>query len=176
VEDVAGPRVTNVFPDDQAAGIPINTFIQFDVTDFETGVDINSLVLYVNNVRVIDGITGTIESTLSLDEKGYTVKYTPSSPFLYGDLIPVAMFINDSSANSNERFFSYSFTTEESLAPILLRRQPSACAVDIPVGSRVLVDVIDGGHGIDKDSVVVSVDDIDRTTEVEVEPIIRRDQ
>lgn len=175
VPDLAGPRVTNLVPADEATGVPLLGPIRFDVKDLENDVNLESLRLYVNNVLVEDGVTGTLETTRFENKKGYTVTYTPFEPWLYGDLIPVAVFVSDTSVNENETFFTYSFTTLESTAPRLINLAPSACTVGVPTGTHVSADVIDGGHGIDKDSIVFTVEEIERGGSIVLIPIVHRD-
>lgn len=175
VKDLAGPRISNLVPGDETSNFPINGTIQFDVEDFENDVNIDSLVLYVNGVRVVDGVTGTLDLVRFDNEKGYTVKYTPDEPFLYGDLIPVAIFISDTSINNNETFFTYSFTTSESIAPRLINIRPLPCATDVPVGTDISVDIIDGGHGFEVDSIVFTVNEVERTGSLLIIPVVHRD-
>jgi hypothetical protein len=176
VPDSAGPRVTNLVPGDEAVDVPISGSIQFDLEDFEVDVDVSSLLLYVNNIKAVNGVTGTLELTRLLNEKGYTVKYTHFDPWLYGDLIPVVLFVRDTSVNSNETFYSYSFTTIESTPPRLINLRPLACTIVIPVGTHVGLDIVDGGHGLDKSSIVFTVEDIERGGQIALIPIIHRDE
>ena len=175
VPDSAGPRVRNLIPADQATGFAVNGSIQFDLEDFESDVNIDSLVVYVNNVQMLSGDNATIQTFRLENQKGYTVRITPNEPWLYGDLIPVAIFVEDVAVSRNRTFFTYSFTTEESLAPRMINVRPLVCSIDIPVGTDVSVDVIDGGHGLDKDSLVFSIDEVERTGVIQLIPVIHRD-
>ncbi len=175
VQDLAAPRVYDLVPADEATGVPISGPIYFTVEDFENDVDIDSLVLYVNNIMVVDGENGTIIATRLSNEKGYIVQYTPEEPWLYGDLIPVAIFVSDTSANENEVFFTYSFMTLESAAPRLINISPAPCTIGVPTGTDVSIDVVGGGHGIDVGSITMTVEEIERNTGVTVIPIVHRD-
>lgn len=176
VKDLAPPRIINIVPSDGTEDVtPLGT-IQFELVDFESGVNIETLRLYVNNILIINGVNGTIVSTPRQDGLGYTVAYTTFEAWLYGDEIPVALFVKDNSPSTNELFHSYSFTVLESTSPRMININPAACDETVPTGTSVSVDVIDGGHGIDKDSVSVSVDDIERSGDVNVIPIVHRDE
>jgi len=174
VTDLAPPRITNLVPDHEAVDVPIQSNIQFDIVDFEQGVDISTLKLFVNNVRIVDGIHGQIE-TFALEDGGYTVKYSPAESWLYGDLIPVAIFVKDASAAHNERFFTYAFTTIGSLVPRLINLEPRACAVGVPTQTTIQADVIDGGHGFDPESLLFTVEEIERGNTILIIPIVHRD-
>ena len=176
VKDLAGPRVTGLVPPHGATNIAIDTTLQFEVEDFENGINIDSLVIFVNSVKVVHGETGILEVSQYKNKKGYTVRYTNNDPWLYGDLIPVSIFVQDSSKNDNETFFPYSFTTVDSTSPTLINTKPLACTVVVPVGTHVSVDIIDGGHGINKDSIVLSVEGIERGDQVILIPILHRDE
>lgn len=173
VPDLAGPRIRNLVPDNNVSSVSTDGPLQFDVVDFEKGVDVDSLILYVNNVEIINGVHGSIETTEITD--GYTIKYTPNEPWAYGDLVPVAIFIKDASINKNETFFTYSFTTTESSAPRLLNLDPDACSINVPVGKNIEFTVIGGGHGFNKKSLVFTVEGVNKSNLV-AEPIIHRDE
>lgn len=176
VKDLAPPRIINIVPSDGSEGIiPLGT-IQFELVDYESGINLETLKLYVNNILIIDGVHGTITSTAREDGLGYTVSYTTFEPWLYGDEIPVTVFVKDTSPSTNELFHSYSFTVLESTSPRMININPAACDDEIPTGTAVSVDVVDGGHGINKDSVSVSVDDIERSGDITVIPIVHRDE
>lgn len=175
VKDLAGPRVTGLVPVDGTTSIPVVGPLQFTVEDYENDVDIGNLSLYVNNVLIVSGDNGTIETTRLTSGRGYTVVFTPEESWLYGDLIPVAIFINDTSTNENETFFAYSFTTVESTAPRLINITPAPCTVGVPTGTDIIVDVIDGGHGLDPDSIVFTVEEIERGSTIQLIPIVHRD-
>jgi hypothetical protein len=175
VQDLSGPRVTDLVPADRATSVPIAGPIQFTIEDYENDVDLSSLNLYVNNVLIVDGENGSIETTRLTSDQGYTVVFTPEEPWLYGDLIPVAIFISDTSVNQNETFFAYSFTTVESTAPRLINITPAPCTVGVPTGTDISVDVIDGGHGLDPDSIVFTVEEIERGSTIQLIPIVHRD-
>jgi len=175
VEDLAGPRVLSLTPAHGSVDIPILGPLQFTLEDLENDVDISTLVIYVNDVLISNGVGGTVEITRLSNEKGYVVVVTPTEPWLYGDLIPVAIFVSDTSANANETFFSYSFTTLESTAPRLLNIEPPPCTIAAPVGTDISVDVIDGGHGFDVDTIVVTVEEKEVGSEIQLIPIVHRD-
>lgn len=174
VEDLAAPRVTGVVPANNTTGVPINGSIQFTVEDYENDVDIDTLSLFVNNVPVVDGVHGDLEVTRLDNLRGYVVRYSPYEEWLYGDVIPVAFFVKDTSVHSNELFYAFSFKTAESSPPVLIAYDPYPCANDIPTGKGVTVDIVDGGHGLDRNSIIFSTDEVDRVGSIILLPIIRR--
>ena len=176
VSDTSGPRVFNRVPSDEALNVPVENTVYFELEDYENDVDIGSLIMYVNNVKVADGETGTLVYERFQNEKGYAITYTHFEPWLYGDLIPVAIFIQDTAKFVNTTFHTYNFTTAQSTPPTLINLKPLACALAIPIGTHVSVDVIDGGHGLDKSSIVFTVEEIERSGQIALIPIIHRDE
>lgn len=172
VEDLAHPRIANKVPADDTFGVSIRGPIQFDVLDFESGVDLTTLRLYVNGFLVINGVNG--ELTVTEINDGYTVKFVPYEAWNYGDLIAVAIFVRDLSENHNELFEAFSFTTSESTPPEIINPVPESCAADVPVETNVQVDVIDGGHGLDTDTVKLEVNETEKPDILKI-PIIHRE-
>lgn len=174
VEDLAAPRVTEVVPVNNADEVPVNGSIQFTVEDYENDVDIDTLSLFVNNVPVVNGVHGGLEVTRLENLRGYTVRYSPYEEWLYGDVIPVAFFVKDTSVHGNELFYTFSFRTAESSPPVLVAYDPHPCARDVPTGKGITVDIVDGGHGLDRNSIIFSTDEVDRVGSIILLPIIRR--
>lgn len=175
VPDLAPPRILNLVPKHGATGVLISGPIRFDLEDFEGNVDISTLRMFVNNVRVVDGVTGSL--TIFETAPGrYTIDFSPNENWLYGDLIPVSVFVKDDSVHKNELFFSYSFTTEESQAPRILNPIPEPCEVQVPTNTNIQVDVVDGGGGLDDDSIVITVEDTERGNDITLIPIVHRDE
>ena len=156
VKDYIGPRISGLAPADNAVDISVSTCVQFDVRDYEVGVNLDTFELYINNIHIVnDDITFTELST----GDGYRVYYCPSDSFLYGDEIPVSVYVEDSSEEKNYLFHVYSFITESSLAPVFLDSEPAACRKYKPITVDVEADIVDGGHGLDGNSIILHVDD-----------------
>jgi len=170
VEDRVGPRVVDESPPDDSEGVLRSTTIQFDVLDSEAGVDISSLVLHVNSVLV-----ETSDPNLTILEiaGGYRVYYNPPTDFLYGDLIPVVVLVSDISANKNTTFFQWSFTTERSLAPLVLEMSPAPCSTGVQRIGNVSFEVLDAGGGLLKESITMGIESSTRDGVLLV-PIVRR--
>jgi len=165
--------VFDLTPGDLANYVPANNNLRFSVQDIESGVDIDSLILYVNNIKAP-------KDSLSVTEinngGGYAIVYTPVQDWLYGDLIPVSIFIKDKSKDANETYLSYSFTTIESASPRLINLRPLVCSVAVPTQSNISLDIVDGGHGLNKDSIVLTVDNVNQGGQILLIPIIHRDE
>ena len=170
VQDYLGPRFFSFSPQDGDIGVGVDTCISFVVRDYELGINISSLELYVNNV-FIPISSMSISETSSGD--GYSISFCPPEEFLYGDTIPVSIYVEDNSEEKNYSFYVYSFTTEESLAPNVISQDPRSCIGYVPVDYDVEVDVVDGGGGIDGESIVLIIDS--KPAVFRKEPIIYRE-
>jgi len=170
VKDFTGPRISNESPADNESGVLVDGCVVFDIRDYETSVNIDSLELYVNNI-FIEHTDLTITEVDTSD--GYSIRYCPSKPFLYGDDIAVSIYVEDLATEPNYVFHVYSFTTELSLPPVVVDNDPKACRKYKPITQDVSVDVVDGGHGLDKESIDMGV--ADETENPRLNPIIYRE-
>lgn len=170
VEDKAAPRILNQNPEDDETGIVVSSSILFDVVDYETGVDITSLELYVNNIYIERDDTNL---TIVEIDNGYRLQYQSPEAFLYGDVIPVVVRIRDSSTHENESFFIWSFTTEGSIPPILINQDPAPCQTNVERIKNISFEVIDGGHGVQRDSIKMGVNNM-TMDDVLIVPVVRR--
>lgn len=156
IPDLVGPRIIEVSPVDNQTGVGVDSCLQISLRDYEQTINIDTLDMYVNNQEVTaSGLTVTPLSSLD----GFNIRYCPPEDFLYGDEIPVSVYIEDVADPPNYLFHTYSFTTEESNAPKVVYMDPQPCRKLKPTTQDVEVDVVDGGHGLDEDSILFSVDD-----------------
>lgn len=172
VSDLRRPRIRNIVPLEDATGVSITSFIQFDLVDFENGVDISSFVLYVNGILAT---SEQIQITELINENGFRIRYNSNQIWLYGDLIGVAIFAKDNSAHKNELFYTFSFTTEESIPPALIFPSPTPCYINSSVLTDVELTIVDGGHGLDKNSIIITIDEQEPVGMAIVPIIYRKD-
>lgn len=168
VDDTIGPRIIWRYPSDDAVGVSIVSSIVFDVVDYETGVDIDALELYVNNLLV-----PAEQKQYIAIPGGFRVLYTPPMPFLYGDTIPVVVKVLDLSRARNLGFFVWSFTTEGSNPPVMLNMSPAPCETNVSRIRNISFEIIDGGHGLDASTITFGIDNYQRNG-VFIVPIIHR--
>lgn len=156
VQDYVGPRISGLSPADDDTDVSVTVCVQFDLRDYESSLNIDTLELYINNKHIQNSeITLTELST----GDGYRVYYCPPEPFLYGDEVPVSVYVEDSSEEQNYLFYVYSFVTESSLSPTVVSTEPMACRKYKPIDVDVEADLVDGGHGLDGNSIILHVDD-----------------
>jgi hypothetical protein len=170
VEDLVGPRILNKTPVDDTTDVAITTSIIFDVIDYEEGIDISSLKLYVNNKLI-----SSSDITITAISNGYRILYIPPVPFIYGDVIPIAVFITDLSERVNETFVTWSFTTVGSRSPTVINMEPSPCDVNVNRVGNISFEIVDDGHGIEEGSIVMGINN-EEQNDITIIPIIHRFQ
>jgi hypothetical protein len=168
LKDLVGPRISNVYPVDNTVDVDVDTCISFDILDFEMGVNINSLELYINNVEIP-------QASMTIDElnKGYSISYCTTTSYLYGDVIPVSVYVEDSSPDKNSLFHVFSFTTKESDKPLFIDSTPREFSDNVTIETDVGVVVSDGGSGINPDSTFIEIDGVKQEEATRL-PIIYR--
>lgn len=156
VQDYVGPRISGLSPADDDTDVSVTVCVQFDLRDYESNLNIDTLELYINNKHIQNSELTLTE--LSMGD-GYRAYYCPPEPFLYGDEVPVSVYVEDSSEEQNYLFYVYSFVTESSLSPTVVSTEPMACRKYKPIDADVEADLVDGGHGLDGNSIILHVDD-----------------
>jgi hypothetical protein len=157
VKDIIGPRVSLISPADDDQGVSVSSCILFTLRDYEEGININTLELYVNN-RLIS-LSSLVYTEVDTQD-GYSITYCPTEDFLFGDEIPVSIYVEDMAEVPNLLFYVYSFNTEESKEPVVVGHIPVSCKTTVCTTQDVEVLVVDGGSGLNKESITLIVDDV----------------
>ncbi|MFC1517203.1 choice-of-anchor Q domain-containing protein [Candidatus Margulisiibacteriota bacterium] len=148
VEDTTPPAIANRNPDSGASDVPTNSSIAFTISDSETGVSIDSLIVSVNGELAATTYSGSMYS--------YSVTHNPSSDFAYG--IPVTVEIEVKDISGNIQTDSYSFDIhQDTTPPAIANRDPDSGASDVPTNSSIVFTISDTETGVSIDSLIVSV-------------------
>lgn len=157
--DITPPNVTNPYPDNGLIDQNKNTNIEFDITDTESGVDINSIVVYIEGILAFS--TGSFQNgyTGSLTDVGggtwHVVLITPSSYDSYA-IINITVDAQDQAIPANVMAqYSWSFKIEDYEPPYILNNVPTG--INQPINVFVEFDLLDDGAGVDLPSVVVTI-------------------
>jgi hypothetical protein len=168
VFDTIGPRLVSTLPTDNSIGNAINSCISISVIDYETGLNLNTIELYINNIFIPRAsLTETVNSDSSV-----TLSYCPTENFLYNDLIAVSLYLEDT--EGNQLFHVFNFSTERSAAPKAVSAIPLSGSVDIPIDSDVEVNLVGTGNSVKEQSVVFSIDG-EQGDNPRLDPIIYRE-
>lgn len=166
IPDYRAPYITNEIPNREEEDVSVDTTIEFDVFDAGMGVDISTLIMYVNN-RYVTPVTSVITG-------GYNVVYTPAIDFFYGETVEVFIYIRDIA--NNLLYDAWRFYCVGSSGPWIDRNSfvPGLCKRGVYrkiTGISANVYGIEGA-GVDPDSIIVHIGGKKR--DVVITPIIYR--
>lgn len=151
VNDFKPPVITNMYPSDSTVDVDVNQRISFDIVDVGLGVDINTLVFTINNLIVYPEIW-------KYSDNYYHVFYDPVIPYYYNAKVDCFVAVRDLSTMENWANAAWSFETADTEQPFLTNPRPSACAYPVHLKSDIYVDIFGRAGGIDKHSVIFTVD------------------
>ena len=104
--DTTPPYTDGHNPAKDVTDIPLDTNIVVHVRDDHTGVDQSTIVMTVEG--------GVVEPTITGAQADYTITYTPTADFGYGQVVDVTIDASDLNGTPNVMTTdSYSFTTQE---------------------------------------------------------------
>ena len=151
--DRVPPYTQNHFPARWESGVAPTTQIQVDVLDDYMGVDIATLELWVNKMKVAPQISG--------DLKKYTLTYTPPEQFRFNDTVNVIIKASDLALQPNvmepDEYDFY--IVKDTLSPYLKNLYPQPFAENVPPDSCLSFDLFDDHSGIDTSSIRISLND-----------------
>jgi len=152
--DNTAPSTSGHVPAKGAVNVPVDTSILFHVQDGEDGVDRSSIAMTVNGVPVTPVITGT--------PADYLITYDPPTDFDYTQTITVTIDAQDLGSPPNVMpTETYTFTTmpePDNTPPSTWGHVPGRSAVDVAVDTTISFHIKDAGDGVDKASIVMTVD------------------
>jgi len=170
IPDYKGPYLDKLIPESGATNIPIDTSIGFDIKDAGTGVDIDSLDITVNSRLVYP------QEITKITKRHYRIKYTPATPFRFGEEVIVRVQCIDRSEQANLMRVSYPFYIDPGDDIEFLAEQPLRCEWGVPRFSDVRMVALGTGGGIDAESLRLQIygKDVTNDAETHVLPIIYR--
>lgn len=170
VDDTIGPRVEN-FSLCNTTNVDARAPVVFDVVDFETGVNADSIRLNIEGIGVCSGIALTELTTSS--GNGFRVTWNhASAPFRFGSSVTAAVTAEDNALEPNSTLFICRFEVEDSSAPQFINFSPGPCKSFIDNTTGLTFEVYGIEDGVDISTLEVVVDSKDR--KVLVRPRVRR--
>ncbi len=167
VPDFLKPYVENELPVRNSYNVSVDTNISFDILDVGSGVDIDSIEVYVKGRQVRNLNFITIQN-------GIHVFFEPEIDFLYSDILDIVVYANDNSENINKMVDRWILYCEESEKPWFNVGDflPTKCSKGVPIHTNVDIQVYGVGGGVDFSSIEFSVDETKRNALIT--PIIYR--
>jgi hypothetical protein len=168
IPDYKSPYLDNLNPSRDQAEVAVNSNIYFEIKDGGTGVDINTLEMYVNS-RVV-----TPTNIIKVNDNYYKVTYTPPQNFPYGKRIAVGVIVDDLSGNANWLNSRYSFYTVDSEGVYFTNFEPNMCKRGLSKFSDVSFVALGLGSGVDSKTLRLQVRDKDVSDKTNVVPVLYR--
>jgi len=159
-KDTIPPKVIYRSPDIKETQVPVETDITIYLRDDETGINKDSIVMFVNEENVTRKliITGT--------KTEYVVNYNPPINFEYNQVIKVRINANDLANNSMPQDM-YTFTTKlDGLPPYVSDQYPAKGTTSVKIDTQIMFHLKDNESGINKDTFIFFVEGIDVTSQV----------
>ena len=148
VDDFRRPFLQEVFPPNNSEGNLTDTEIYAIIKDPETGIDLDSIEMYVEG-RAVDfttsePFTGCIK-----------VSHITTCEFSFDSEIAVAILAAD---NQGNKFVgSWSFRTKTSSGVLFINSSPENCSVLVPVNTKISTEVFGQSEGIHVDSLTFDI-------------------
>ncbi len=157
--DDQAPYLENILPEPGSNGVPLDSNIEFNILDNETGVDITSLLVEVND-SLHNINSGNL--TYTGDPDDYRIILDLQNNFVFGQQIQVNISAADQAEPANLlQDFSFNFLCyEDAEPPTISEISPTPNSSEIPLDSNISFHLQDIGYGVDIDSVQVIVNDI----------------
>ena len=149
VDDYKKPFLYQTYPPNNSINNNKLTEIYTIIKDLETGIDINSILMFVEGKPVIPIIN-------IIDLNTVKVLYQTTEQFIYESDVIVGIFVSDNAGN--DIFDSWSFSIEPSAGILFTNMNPALCGVLIPTDTNICTELFGLEDGINLDSVSFAVD------------------
>ncbi len=159
VSDSLAPRIINLIPIQGDTMVSRRPTIQFEIKDDDTGINIDSLKVWVNQQRIQPD---TIENLNVENFKHFRIRYTPDEAFDFGEKVGVLIQIEDLAPIPNKMHpFLWQFKILRDWEPPFVSDQyPAPNALNIPPNTKIQFFVRDQLAGVDLNSVELYVDSL----------------
>lgn len=169
VPDVRAPIFRNISPACNSTNVSVTEPISFDVLDLGQGVNPETIQLFVEGVKVCEGLTLDPISVLDfvtvsgvsepVSATGFHVNYEHSqSPFRFDSQVSIAIEAADLAPIPNKSLFVCYFGTEKSDSPFFINPLPEPCDTFVDNKTGLKFEVYGAEQGIDISTLEVRVD------------------
>jgi len=168
IPDYKSPYLENLSPSREQDNVDVDTDVYFEIKDAGTGVNIDTLELYINSRIVIP------TNIVKVSDHHYKVTYTPPTNFFFDKRITVGVIVNDSTEYDNWLNDRYAFYTAESDEIYFTEFLPGACKRGLSRFTDVSFLALGIGSGIDKKTLRLQIRERDVTDQSVIVPVIYR--
>ena len=157
IADDDTPYVTSLDPQAYSVDNPVNTNISFHIIDDGYGVDVNSVVAYVQYIEYSVALGNLFYSGAVND---YFFIVDPVDNFNSGDTVYVSIDASDLVIPANNMgTFSYSFECiiEDTTPPFIWQPNPANGAVGVSVFTPISCYILDNRSDVDSTSIAMNI-------------------
>lgn len=160
-EDNQPPYLADLDPEENAVGVNIDTEISFKILDDKTGVDLESIQIFVGAVNITD------DCNIGNLNNGYSVSYNPPEDFAYSQQVSLMVQASDNAETPNDLIYNYSFFTEDDATPPFVQNaDPYDGQEFVPLNTNIFLEIADAGSGVDQNTIYLEINS------VPVQPVI----
>lgn len=151
VGDFKKPYLYQVFPPEDSTNNVVDTEIYAIIKDAETGINLNSIQMFVEGVYVTPVVT-VIDS--------YTIKvsYQTADKYIYDSSVMVSIFAEDIAGNY--MFDAWSFYTQSSAGILFTNMNPPPCEELVLTDTNICTELFGLQDGINLNSFIFTVDGV----------------
>jgi len=159
VDDTTPPWVTNPSPTPGQRGVPLDSNIAFNLRDNLSGVDLDSVQIFIDGIEYT--LAGPNTFTYTGDALNYRITVDPIQDFLPDTPVRVEIRAQDLAANiMNPYIYTFNEPIVDLTPPYVRNPDPSPGERGVPLDADVAFNILDDQSGVDIDTVVVSIDGI----------------
>jgi len=162
IPDTEPPYVADQNPSNGAENIPVNSNISFHIKDDETGVDVSSVIISVEDETVYDGANPAAfpHTSVTGNQFDYTFTHNPPGNFGYSQQIEIVVNALDLAHNPNILpIHHFSFITEPDLvAPLTSGHQPAKGSTNVASDTEISMHILDNETGVNIQSILMTVE------------------
>ena len=148
VNDFRRPEVIEVFPPHKSIENSIDTNIYCKIKDLETGLNLDTIQMYVNGNKISHNIE-------QLDSQTVKIECIPGNKFNYDSNVIVGVYIED--LEGNRLLNSWDFYTKPSQGVLYKSIDPSECSVLVPLDQDICIEAFGLEDGINLDTATIEV-------------------
>ncbi|MFQ5492592.1 MAG: Ig-like domain-containing protein [Candidatus Dojkabacteria bacterium] len=158
IADTEPPDINFIYPESETTGVQENASIRVDLSDTLSGVDIDSVSVFVNGTEYVNGDP---EFSFSGDPSDYQVTVTPAGGIPQGVASTIIVSSDDLAGNSGTRIVTFNIPPGEGgpsadiEPPVILPRNPFEGDTVIEVDENLQINLTDSLSGVDLNSLVL---------------------
>lgn len=148
VGDTKSPFLDTVYPPDNSIDNLPETEVFAIIKDLETGIDLDSIELFIGGKQVIPNIE-------QIQEGFVKVSYNNATPYPYESDISAAIRVKD--LENNNFIGSWNFKIKASSGVLFINNTPEECSVLVPIDTDICAEVFGLEDGVNLDTLTFEI-------------------